>query len=146
VPAVRRVVILSLAGSEIKMSTNLRIFLRDRTPIKAISKILKPGDGEIWFTVFEAMHDLNVLDEDRFETSSLIAAEIKSIPGVIDVEEYETGEFERQLDQLARQLGAPPIDEHCIGQRPNAFVTRDPAQRARRKQYVDFDTPGRNAN
>jgi hypothetical protein len=69
---------------------NLRIFLRDRTPIKAINEIHKPGDNEICFTILGegSERDLDVLEDGRFEASPQIAGDIKAIPGVVEVQSY----------------------------------------------------------
>lgn len=67
----------------------LRVYLRDAAPLPAISsQLVKQGDGEVSLIVIkeDGQGEIEIGLPDRYRISPQIAAAMRSVPGVVEVE------------------------------------------------------------
>ncbi|MGF0536407.1 DNA polymerase III subunit alpha [Agrobacterium sp. ES01] len=79
----------SLEEKSVQMQKALRVFVRDSGPLKSVATHLNAkGDGLVSFVVIkeEGVREIEVELTDKFRLSPEIAAALRSVPGVVDVE------------------------------------------------------------
>ena len=79
----------SLEEEASRMQKALRVYLRDATPVPAISsQLVKQGEGQVSLIVIkgDGQGEIEIGLPDRYRLSPQIAAAMRAVPGVVEVE------------------------------------------------------------
>src|SRR5690606_1535396 len=79
----------SLEEKSVQMQKALRVYVRDLGPLKSVASHLNArGDGLVSFVVIkdEGSREIEAELTEKFRISPEIAAALRSVPGVVDVE------------------------------------------------------------